>query len=342
MKTDDATSCPASWASRKDLGELAKDLTAYLDGLAKRGEKLPAHRYRGRLMPMALLIAHRASIPYMSLYRCGLSSLLKACERRLGLTTDCLEVAFVPEGWRIPWRTAMGVGDMKLEAGNLVSAAYIVCAYLSGMRDSEVQDLRRGCLEKVADQYGVIRYRVHSLERKRRLEPKARAWVVIEPVARAIEVLERLTAPFAGIDDHLFMVLHKGVEHRTLKQNVCSRLRAFALHCNAVLAPRLDHGAGDGGRRSNTAASRRLGPIPDGPDGPWHLTTRQLRKMVAGFIANRPFGLVSGFMQYGHASLQMFEGCAGSKESGFRDEVAAESWLRKASCSACTATPGTV
>ncbi|MEV0186731.1 hypothetical protein AB0I54_47275 [Streptomyces sp. NPDC050625] len=55
-----------------------------------------------------------------------------------------------------------------------------------------------------------------------------------------------------------------------------------------------------------------------------HLTPRQFRRTVAWFIARRPGGSIAGALQYRHQRIQMFEGCAGTSESGFRDEVEAE------------------
>ena len=45
-----------------------------------------------------------------------------------------------------PWRTAIGYKDLPKLARQLRTACYIVIAYLSGMRDSEVKHLRRSCL----------------------------------------------------------------------------------------------------------------------------------------------------------------------------------------------------
>jgi hypothetical protein len=65
--------------------------------------------------------------------------------------------------------------------------------------------------------------------------------------------------------------------------------------------------------------------IPPGPDGrPRHITTRQFRRTVAWHIANRPFGLVAGMIQYKHVSIAAYEGYAGLSRSGFRSEVERE------------------
>ncbi|GHK06009.1 hypothetical protein SY2F82_78060 [Streptomyces sp. Y2F8-2] len=55
-----------------------------------------------------------------------------------------------------------------------------------------------------------------------------------------------------------------------------------------------------------------------------HLTPRQLRRTLAWFIARRLGGTTDGALQYRHQRIQMFEGYAGTSDSGFRDEVEAE------------------
>ena len=59
----------------------------------------------------------------------------------------------------------------------------------------------------------------------------------------------------------------------------------------------------------------------------WIFNTRQFRRTVAWYIANRPFGVVAGKIQYKHASVAMFDGYAGSSASGFRQEVEQEHHL---------------
>jgi hypothetical protein len=54
------------------------------------------------------------------------------------------------------------------------------------------------------------------------------------------------------------------------------------------------------------------------------LNTRQFRRTVAWYIANRPFGTIAGKIQYKHASIAMFEGYSGNSASGFRREVEQE------------------
>ncbi|MFE9604535.1 hypothetical protein [Streptomyces hokutonensis] len=61
----------------------------------------------------------------------------------------------------------------------------------------------------------------------------------------------------------------------------------------------------------------------------WPVTTRQFRRTLAWFIARRPGGTIAGAIAYRHPSVQMFEGYAGTSESGFRPEVEAEQALAR-------------
>ncbi|MFG2677277.1 hypothetical protein [Streptomyces sp. NPDC048445] len=60
----------------------------------------------------------------------------------------------------------------------------------------------------------------------------------------------------------------------------------------------------------------------DGEGVPWAFTTVQFRRTVAWHIAHQPFGVVAGTRQYQHSRTVMFEGYAGTSESGFAAEVA--------------------
>lgn len=135
-------------------------------------------------------------------------------------------------------------------------------------------------------------------------------WITIEPVARAIKVLQQLSESAQsrrGLDT-LWLVLknHKSTKDH-LSTDIVRTLNQFRGH--------LDVRYGSPGKPT----------VPSGPDGnPWRITTRQFRRTVAWYIANRPFGTVAGMIQYKHISIAMFEGYAGSAGSGFRREVEQE------------------
>jgi hypothetical protein len=194
----------------------------------------------------------------------------------------------------------------------LQAAAYVVCAYLTGMRDCEVQAMRRGCLSIARSEDGMIeRHRVRStLYKGRSSTGEAASWITIAPVAEAIAALERLSARAAhrSGSDTLWPVLQPNVSSKAhLSSEVVRQLNAFRDHLNAQFG---------------TPDAPAIPPDPDGK--PWRITTRQFRRTIAWHIANRPFGTVAGMIQYKHASVAAFEGYAGTSASGFRAEVEAQ------------------
>jgi hypothetical protein len=68
-------------------------------------------------------------------------------------------------------------------------------------------------------------------------------------------------------------------------------------------------------------------PLVDGR--PFRVTTRQFRRTLAWFIARQPGGAIAGAIHYRHLSIQMFEGYAGTSDSGFRAEVESEQALAR-------------
>jgi hypothetical protein len=172
--------------------------------------------------------------------------------------------------------------------------------------------MRVGYLDVQRSEDGLIeRYRIKSTVYKRRdVRGQAERWITIEPVAKAITVVERLTSHIRRHrgGDTLWRVLAErrdGKDH--ISAEIVRQLNAFRDYLNAQFG------------------TPEAPIIPPGPDGkPWRITTRQFRRTVAWHIANRPFGTVAGMIQYKHASIAAYEGYAGSSRSGFRTEVERE------------------
>jgi hypothetical protein len=209
----------------------------------------------------------------------------------------------------LPWRARFDERSLVEEERMLQAAAYVVCAYLTGMRDSELQAMRAGCHSVSKSVDGIVeRHRIKSVTYKGRDRSGEEAeWITIAPVARAIEIVERLTAPqrkVRGTDTIWQALSMAGGEHAELRGNVIRLLNDLRDHVDSL--------------------------SPDGPAIPhvdgraWWFTPRQFRRTLAWYIANRPFGTVAGKIQYKHASIAMFEGYAGSIPSGFRREVEQE------------------
>lgn len=228
----------------------------------------------------------------------------------------------------LPWLEGISVhpsrdDSMTVLPQMLQAACYIVIAFLSGMRDSEIKHLRVGCstIDRTNDGQA---YRWKLTSKAFKGEDSAHGvnatWVVGEAAARAVKVLERLHET-QGSADWLFAPIRTGP------------------------------GAGSAGRAGNqaltTATSNRQinrfvtwvnnycqergrwDSIPDVDGKPWRLSTRQFRRTLAWYIARRPGGSIAGAIAYRHHSVQMFEGYAGNSDSGFRAEVEAEEALAR-------------
>jgi hypothetical protein len=212
-----------------------------------------------------------------------------------------------------PWRPRFDAFALAHEERQLQTAAYILCAYLTGMRDSEVQAMQPGCLQRKRSADGVIeRLTIRSIVYKGRQERgEPEEWVTIEPVGRAVEIAERLAArhrPWRK-DDGIWIVLHRAVALDRGVPHVVRQINRYREH--------LDERFG--------ASEEPAIPLVEGRS--WIFNTRQFRRTVAWYIANRPFGVVAGKIQYKHASVAMFDGYAGSSASGFRQEVEQEHHL---------------
>lgn len=240
----------------------------------------------------------------------GAPDLIEAAVRELGVETGGMDtlISVLPETGR-PWRPRFDVKTLAQEERMLQSAAYILCAYLTGMRDCEVQAMRRGCLSIARSEDGIVmRHRVRSVAYKSRSsQGESAQWVTIEPVAQAIDVLERLSfraASARGLTTLWPVLAAKPVCKDHLSSEIVRQLNLYRDHLNDLFSMAEDPA------------------IPDGPEGkPWRITTRQFRRTIAWHIANRPFGTIAGMIQYKHASVATFEGYAGSSASGFRAEV---------------------
>ncbi|MDT4993383.1 MAG: hypothetical protein QOH97_3275, partial [Actinoplanes sp.] len=213
--------------------------------------------------------------------------------------------------------TRHGLGTL---ARLLQAACYIVIAFLSGMRDSEIKHLRRGCLSTQYDADGIAyRWKLHGLAFKGEQDPTGTpaTWVVGRPVARAIEVLQRLQPE----TELLFARLPHGPGNgpATKARNAV----LVSSTTNKQLNEFIDW------INTYCAEHQRDDTIPTVNKRAWRLKSSQFRRTLAWFIARRPGGSIAGAIQYRHLSIQMFEGYAGTSDSGFRAEVESEQALSR-------------
>jgi hypothetical protein len=201
---------------------------------------------------------------------------------------------------------------------HLHTACLIVVAYLSGARPAEILNLRRGCIERddTNDMYlmsGV--YFKNAVDEHGNKVPaglqRRDPWVVVQPVAEAIRVLERLHN-----EDLIF------TNRTDPTRNYVTRRTGGAAQNSQVVT--------DGMHRfvdfvDRVCAYHQIDPIPPDPHG--LLTITRFRRTLAWFIRRRPRGLIAASIQYGHVHTRMIQGYAGAYDSGFPDELAFEDFL---------------
>lgn len=102
-----------------------------------------------------------------------------------GLIIPSVEVT-LEDGTRAPWVAEIGLGETEYFVSVLRAACYVVIACLTGMRDGEIQELRRG---SVTVQDGLPA--LASIQHKGNASPmgEMRAWWAPQPAIRACEVL---------------------------------------------------------------------------------------------------------------------------------------------------------
>ncbi|WP_244163955.1 hypothetical protein [Rhodococcus koreensis] len=168
------------------------------------------------------------------------------------------EQAPTADGATRPWSLPLHRSQAVAVVGIVRTAAIIVLSASSGMRSSELMELRVGCRRPIEEPIpGLMRYRIASkIVKGQPLGGTDDEWVVIEPVHRAVELIEQLHDD--PRDDALLL------------SRFSFRVR-YIWFRNWV----------------NSSAGERLGlaPIPEGP-----VSLRMLRRTIALELAYRPGG----------------------------------------------------
>ena len=228
----------------------------------------------------------------------SLRPLLKAWVNDCGIQEPwCRDAALVPRldnQEQIPWAMPADRSALAAMITAVESAAFFVVSALSGMRSSELHEIRGGSLTREDMGNGIYRHRISSRRIKgQQFGGIEDSWVVIEDVYRALGTVESLQDAKPG--DLLFT-----------KQSNTAHLRYVRLR---------DWMGGPGGQR--------LG-LPLVPEGP--VTPRALRRTLALAIAQRPHGLMAAKYHLKHLSVATTEGYAarpGGHQAAFRAEISA-------------------
>jgi len=193
-----------------------------------------------------------------------------------------------------PWTLPLDERDIRDLTGYAHTACLLLAAALTGMRQSELMELRRGCRRSSSHHGdGMTRYRLRSkLVKGQPLGGTSEEWVVIGAVHDAIGMAEQLSR-FTGVpEDLIFGRFSFEPRYPWFRDWV------------------------------NGPAGQRLGltPIPDGAVNP-----RMLRRTLAHELAYRPSGLLAAKIALKHVSVVTTEGYAarpGGAQGKFLAEIA--------------------
>jgi hypothetical protein len=281
------------------------------------GAKARLRNPGGPVLNMQLIAAHIPAHPISLVQNKVVHDMLHRALIELGPEPGGLDtpIGTLPETGQ-PWRDRFDSHTLAHEERQLQTAAYILCSYLTGMRDGEVQAMRPGSLRHSRSADGMTeRLAIRSLVTKGRdAGGESAEWITIAPAARAIQVAENLALRHRSEDlakgaIGIWAVLHRPSAKDRGLPHIVRRINEFREHLD----------------RQFGADDHPAIPLVDGR--PWVFNTRQFRRTVAWHIANRPFGVIAGKLQYKHASVAMFDGYAGASASCFRQEVEAERHL---------------
>ncbi|WP_330478289.1 site-specific integrase [Streptomyces platensis] len=204
---------------------------------------------------------------------------------------DAVEIK-EPDGTSsLPWTLPLHRLEAVALVGIVRTAAIITLATVSGMRASELMELRVGCRRPPEEPVpGLTRFRIASkVVKGQPLGGTDDEWVVVEPAYRAVELAEQLhDSPQDGA--LLFGRFAFDVRYRWFKNWVNSR------------------------------SGQRLGlaPIPDGP-----VNLRMLRRTLALEMAYRPGGVLASKIHLKHIAVATTEGYA-ARPGGAQAELLAE------------------
>ena len=190
-----------------------------------------------------------------------------------------------------PWTLPLDERDIRDLAGYAHTACLVLTAALTGMRGSELMELRHGCRSTSHHGDGMTRYRLKSkLVKGQPLGGTSEEWVVIKAVYDAVGMAEQLSL-LTGVPGDLVFGRFK-FEPR------CPWFRDWV----------------------NGPAGQRLGlaPIPDGA-----VSLRMLRRTLARELAYRPGGLLAAKVALKHVSVATTEGYA-ARPGGAQGKLLAE------------------
>ncbi|WP_251059657.1 hypothetical protein [Streptomyces sp. ISL-21] len=302
-------------------GELKQRIAAYLDDLREHGEALPGARDENgelkiRWRHLAAILDCSGALRTSPTGRMVIESGLPIGEHTYlrSPITGGLDAQ--------PWRhDRIRYEEAPRLARLLSTACFVIVSYLSGARVGEVLNLRRGCIthDEASGLWLMsgLYFKGAEDDKGNKIpegRPRPDPWVVIEVVAHAVDMLERL---------HPHPLLFPRSIEPHYRQRWENQKRQGAARSHHTISN--DLAAFVDWVNAHCAHVGRTDSIPD--DGRGKLAPSRFRRTLAWFIRRRPRGLIAASIQYGHAHTRMLQGYAGAYESGFPDEYAFEDWL---------------
>lgn len=208
------------------------------------------------------------------------------------------------------WCSGIAASDVGVLQFHLVTACFIVTAYLSGMRFEECRSLERGCCTSVeagadAPPHFQISGRIFKavVDEDGNTVPggqeRERPWLVVELVSKAIGVAEMLHSAQFVFADSCFR--DDGSDGPAKGHVIRPRIVQFIAWWNTYCASK----------------NRMHEVIPPDPLGA--ITPRRLRQTLAWFIYRLPGGRIALGLQYGHLRGYTSDGYGSRIADGMRD-----------------------
>jgi len=188
---------------------------------------------------------------------------------------DAAEVTSADGTASLPWTLPLDTLDVQDMTGLIRTSCLLITSAVTGMRSSELMELRAGCRRATTTSAGLIRYRLAGkLIKGQGQGGTADEWVVVPQVDRAVALAEQLcddTSPDAPVFGRF---------------GFPERYHSFRTWVNGPPGHRLG-----------------LHPIPGGIANP-----RRLRRTLAIELAYRPGGLLAAKIHLKHVSACTAEG----------------------------------
>ncbi|WAU78297.1 integrase (plasmid) [Streptomyces sp. Qhu-G9] len=318
-----AVANPASGEGRAALEQI-------LEPALTAGGPVPAVRNGGKTTVARAYLAGLAGVSMPQVDRIArVHGLTRAAAERPG---PCpLDVPVTATIASRPWRPRFDFTEASALLRHLGTAAFIVCAYLTGMRPEEVLAMRSGCCPDPPDGRKEPWHLIRTRQFKTAVDEDGNhlsagverdvPWVAIAPVVAAIRVLEQIVPEgellFAS-DYHRGAVRHRGKAMGS--DGIRERITDFITWANQEAA------------RHNLSHEG----IPADPAGP--ITAVRFRRSLAWHIARQPGGLVALAIQYGHLRTVLDTDVAGGygtrSRRGIHDLIDIETALSTAETAA--------